>query len=102
MNNVTIPLLHLQQDSPDTPGKKTKLNELQTQQPKKTLAVGSPTLRRKSMEPTKPKVLFTGVVDEHGQKVLIYFVTFKMKIFFIELLIFQFPKTPNCVTCMWK
>jgi len=65
--------IHLQQDSPDTPGKKTKLYELQTPQPKKTSAVGSPSLRRKSMEPTKPKVLFTGVIDEHGQKVLVYF-----------------------------
>jgi hypothetical protein len=33
---VTIPLFHFQQDSPDTPGKKTKLNELKTPQPKKT------------------------------------------------------------------
>jgi hypothetical protein len=24
------------------------------------------------MEPTKPKVLFTGVIDEHGQKVLFH------------------------------
>jgi hypothetical protein len=36
---VTIPLFHFQQDSPDTPGKKTKLNELKTPQPKKTLAI---------------------------------------------------------------
>lgn len=84
---------HLQQDSPDTPGKKTKLNELQTPQPKKTLAVGSPSLRRKSMEPTKPKVLFTGVIDEPGQKVLFFFtksLLFRLKIiffyfYFIEL-----------------
>jgi len=90
---VTIPLFHFQQDSPDTPGKKTKLNELKTPQPKKTLAIGSPSLRRKSMEPTKPKVLFTGVIDEHGQKVLFLFYyvsTFKMKIIFFYFFLLNF------------
>lgn len=32
----------------------------------------SASLRRKSVDPSKPKVMFTGVTDEHGQKVIIY------------------------------
>ncbi|KAJ8305619.1 hypothetical protein KUTeg_016164 [Tegillarca granosa] len=40
-----------------------------SQKPANTLTVSSPSLRRKSTEP-KPKVLFTGVVDEQGQRIV--------------------------------
>ncbi|XP_052067194.1 mediator of DNA damage checkpoint protein 1-like isoform X2 [Mytilus californianus] len=55
----------------ETPAKKTRVKEEQsTPKQNKTLAVSSPSLRRKSVEPNKPKVMFTGVVDEHGQKII--------------------------------
>ncbi|VDI21232.1 Hypothetical predicted protein [Mytilus galloprovincialis] len=55
----------------ETPAKKSRVTEEQST-PKQinTSAVSSPSLRRKSVEPNKPKVMFTGVVDEHGQKII--------------------------------
>ncbi|KAJ8305615.1 hypothetical protein KUTeg_016160 [Tegillarca granosa] len=54
-------------------GKRQAIDQDVTQSPSSwkpanTLTVSSPSLRRKSTEP-KPKVLFTGVVDEQGQRV---------------------------------
>ncbi|CAC5396244.1 MDC1 [Mytilus coruscus] len=54
----------------ETPAKKSRVKEQSTPKQNKTLAVNSPSLRRKSVEPNKPKVMFTGVVDEHGQKII--------------------------------
>ncbi|XP_063439986.1 mediator of DNA damage checkpoint protein 1-like isoform X2 [Mytilus trossulus] len=55
----------------ETPAKKSRVTaEQSTPKQNNTSAVSSPSLRRKSVEPNKPKVMFTGVVDEHGQKII--------------------------------
>ncbi|CAG2210379.1 MDC1 [Mytilus edulis] len=55
----------------ETPAKKSRVTEEQsTPKQVNTSAVSSPSLRRKSIDPNKPKVMFTGVVDEHGQKII--------------------------------
>ncbi|OWF38145.1 mediator of DNA damage checkpoint protein 1-like [Mizuhopecten yessoensis] len=59
-----------EQDVVETPAKKIRdETDLGTpvQSKKDVLAVDSPTLRRKSMDP-KPRVMFTGMVNEQGQK----------------------------------
>ncbi|KAK3089513.1 hypothetical protein FSP39_004207 [Pinctada imbricata] len=51
--------------------KKTKMEPPATPKTTKTTAnIASPSLRRTSLDPSKPKVMFTGVVDEQGQKIV--------------------------------
>lgn len=58
----------------EAPVKKTKMEPPSTPQHVKKSAKSSDSpsasLRRKSVDPSKPKVMFTGVTDEHGQKVV--------------------------------
>ncbi|XP_060070389.1 mediator of DNA damage checkpoint protein 1-like [Ylistrum balloti] len=58
------------QDAVESPAKKTKdkvTPGTPVQSKTDVLSVDSPSLRRKSMDP-KPRVMFTGMVDEQGQK----------------------------------
>ncbi|XP_067677815.1 mediator of DNA damage checkpoint protein 1-like isoform X2 [Haliotis asinina] len=59
------------QESSPTPAKKSRSSDSSPPRGKQKqgMEMSSPSLRRKSTEP-KPRVLFTGVVDEQGQKIV--------------------------------